>query len=92
MIRKYRLKAPPAEARDAVMNGLLPILRSAEGFHAYWSVECTDGDIAGISIFETKALADAATDKTLSWVEANIRHLVELPLEAMFGGEAYQLA
>jgi hypothetical protein len=73
------------------MAGLVPILKGSPGFQAYWIINCTDGDIAGVSIFDTESNAHAATERTLAWVNAHIRELVVLPPDAMFGGEAHQV-
>lgn len=89
-VRKYRLRRSAAEVREAVMTGLVPIQRASPGFQAHWFIYCTDGDIAAISIFDTESNSNAATNRTLTWVNAHIRELVELPPNAMFGGEAHQ--
>ena len=91
-IRKFRLKASETEVRKAVMTGLVPILKNSPGFQAHWIVNCTDGDIAGVSIFDTESNLIAATERTLAWLNAHIRELVVLPPDAMFGGEAQQVA
>ena len=90
-VRKYRLKRSESEVRAAVMTGLLPILKASPGFQAHWIIDCTDGDIAAVSIFDTEPNANAATERTLTWVNAYIREFVVLPPDAMFGGEAHQL-
>ena len=90
-VRKYRLKRSESEVRAAVMTGLLPILKASPGFQAHWIIDCTDGDIAAVSIFDTEPNANAATERTLTWVNAHIREFVVLPPDAMFGGEAHQL-
>ena len=65
----------------------MPVLKASPGFQGYWIINCTDGDVAGLSIFDTEPNANAATDRTLAWVNAHIRDLVVLPPDAMFGGE-----
>jgi hypothetical protein len=89
-VRKYRLRRSAVEVREAVMTGLVPILKASPGFHSYWTIDCSDGDIAAVSIFDTESNAKAAQDGTLAWVNEHIRALVVLPPEAMFGGEAHQ--
>ena len=91
-VRKYRLRRSEVEVREAVMTGLVPILQASAGFHSHWTINCTDGDIAAISIFDTESNSKAATDRTLAWVNQYVRELVELPPDAMFGGEAHQSA
>jgi hypothetical protein len=91
-VRKYRLRRSVVEVREAVMTGLVPILKASPGFHSHWTMECVDGDIAAVSIFDTEANSKAATERTLAWVNEYIRALVVLPPEAMFDGEAHQTA
>jgi hypothetical protein len=91
-VRKYRLKRSKSEVRGAVMTGLVPILRASLGFQAHWIIDCDDGDIAAVSIFDSEANAHTATDRALAWINANIRELVVLPPESMFSGEADQIA
>jgi hypothetical protein len=89
-VRKYRLRRSASEVHEAVMTGLIPILKASPGFQAHWIIDCTDHDIAAISIFDTESNANAATERTLAWVNAHIRELLVLPPDAMFGGEAHQ--
>jgi hypothetical protein len=91
-VRKYRLKRTTIEVRDAVMTGLVPILKASPGFHSHWTMDCADGDIAAVSIFDTESNSKAATQRTFAWVNEHIRELVVLPPEAMFEGEAHQTA
>ena len=90
-VRKCRLRRSETEVREAVMAGLVPILKASPGFQAHWVINCTDGDVAVVRIFDTESNALAATDRTLTWVNAHIRELVVLPPDAMFSGEAHQL-
>ena len=84
-IRKYRMKRGYAAVRDAVESGLIPILRTCPGFRSHWLLDCSDGDCAGVSIFDTEAQAKAALDKTVAWVQEHVGQLLILPPEAMFG-------
>jgi hypothetical protein len=78
--------------REAVMMGLVPILKSSPGFHSHWTIDCSDGDIAAFVIFDTESNSKAATERTFTWINEHIRELVVLPPEAMFEGEAHQTA
>ena len=86
-VRKYHFIRDAADVREAVMTGSVPILKASPGFQSHWTIDCTDGDIAAASMFDTEASAKAATDRTLAWVNEHIRTLVVLPPDAMFGGE-----
>ena len=90
-VRKYRLRRSESEVREAVITGLLPILKASPGFQAHWIIDCSDGDMAAVSMFDTESNANAATDSALTWINAHIRELVVLPPDAMFSGEAHQL-
>ena len=90
-VRKFQLKRPRSEVLEAARAGLFPILKASPGFQAHWVIECTDGDVAAVSVFDTETNSNAATEKILEWVNAHIRALVVLPPNAMFHGEAHQL-
>ena len=90
-VRKYQLIRDAADVREAVMTGSVPILKASPGFQSHWTVDCTGGEFAAVSIPDTESNAKAATDSTLAWVKEHIRTLVVLPPAAMFGGEAHQL-
>lgn len=65
---------------------------ASPGFQGYWALNCSGGDCAEISKFDTEANAALATDRTCAWVETHVRELVVLPPEAMIGAEAEKLA
>lgn len=91
MVRKYRLKRSQAEVREALMTGLVPILKASPGYEGHWVIDCTDGDVAGVSVFDSEANATAAQERTMEWINAHVREFVVLPPDAMFSGEAYRL-
>ena len=91
-VRKFRLKRTAVEVREAVLTGLVPILKASPGFHSHWTIDCTDGDIAAVVIFDTESNSKAATERTFAWINQHIRGLVQVPPEAMFEGEAHQTA
>lgn len=91
-MRKYRLRKQHDQLRELVVADLVPLLRASPGFEGYWLLQCSDGDVAGVSMFDTEANANAATDRTKEWVKANIREYVQLPAEAMFGAAVEKLA
>ena len=86
--RKYCLKSDYAALRQAVQLELVPILKGCPGFRAHWLLNCSDGDCAAMTVFDTEAEANVALDKTVSWVKAHIGDLLVLPPEAMFGAAA----
>ena len=91
-LRKYRAKRDFAAVREAVQTGLLPILKACPGFRGHWLLNCSDGACAGLSIFDTEAEANAALQKTVTWVHGHINNLLVLPPEAMFGAAMAEFA
>lgn len=61
----------PAAAR-ALMNGILPRVRSAAGFVAGYWLEPADGQGLSIVLFETEEQARAATPPVSSWTAPGI--------------------
>jgi hypothetical protein len=57
-MRKYRqLKGTPEDAVKWVKETLMPTLKKARGFKAYYAVTFDDGTIGSINVFENEAAA-----------------------------------
>ena len=52
-------------------EGILPILKSQPGFKAY-SVAIGDGEVLSLSVWETRADAEAGSEVVASWVAENM--------------------
>src|SRR5688500_8320138 len=84
-VRTYRGIGSPGEVAARVAEGLVPMLRSLPGFHAYYAA-ADNGDAFSVSVFASRSPALAANECTRKWVVANLRNLLPNPPEVM-GGE-----
>lgn len=71
-IRKYAGATDRDEVIKRVENGLVPKFKEMTGFIAYYGVSFDDGDLGGVSVFDTKENADNATENITGWVKENI--------------------
>ena len=85
-IRKYTDKGgligklvPP------VRDGLVPLLRHAQGFKGYCAFASDDGHIVSVSIFDDRRSAERATEQVRDWIMANQSDLLPEPPEVIAG-------
>ena len=58
-------------------EGILPILKSQPGFKAY-SVAIGDGEVLSLSVWDTRADAEAGSEVVASWVAENMAGEIDL--------------
>lgn len=58
-------------------EGILPILKSQPGFKAY-SVAIGDGEVLSLSVWETRADAEAGSEVVAAWVAENMADEIDL--------------
>ena len=58
-------------------EGILPILKSQPGFKAY-SVAIGDGEVLSMSVWDTRADAEAGSEVVASWVAENLADEIDL--------------
>jgi ketosteroid isomerase-like protein len=76
-IRRYQgTPGQTAETIRRVRTGLVPILSKQPGFHAYHAIEAANDVAVSVSIYESRAAADAANRAAASWVNDNLAGLV----------------
>ncbi|WP_165838990.1 antibiotic biosynthesis monooxygenase [Roseicella frigidaeris] len=76
-IRRFSSTGAPEEIAQRIRQGLLPSLRQAPGFRAYYVARVDGGGgIVSATIFEDEAAADRATEQVLAWTAANLADLV----------------
>jgi ketosteroid isomerase-like protein len=85
-IRRYQGLKPgqTAETIRRVKQGLLPILTRQPGFASYAAVDAGNELAVSVSLYESRAAADAANQAAASWVKSNLADLVG-PGEVMVG-------
>ncbi len=75
-IRKFSNIKSQDEVIKKVRAGLLPMLNNFPGFVSYYATKFEDGDIGGVSVFQTKADADKASHEITSWMRKNLAEYV----------------
>jgi hypothetical protein len=75
-IREYDGVTDTAQAIQKVEGELLPAIRDMEGFHSYMLVNCGEGNIASVSLFDTMDQANACNDQVAELVEKMLGDIV----------------
>ena len=57
-------------------EGLVPIIRAAPGYVAYYAIDSGDGVVSAVSVFEDEAAAVAANRLTERWIQDNLGSMV----------------
>ncbi len=84
-IRRYQGKpGQTAETIQRVKSGLIPILSTQPGFHSYHAVEAANDVAVSVSLYASRAAADAANQAAASWVKANLADQVG-PVDLVVG-------
>lgn len=73
-IREYDGISDMKQAIKKVEGELLPAIRDMEGYQSYMLVNCGEGLLTSISLFDTEEQADAANEKVAELVG---EHLTE---------------
>ena len=73
----YRLNGDGQELARRAEEGILPILKSQPGFKAY-SVAIGDGEVLSLSVWDTRADAEAGSEVVASWVAENMTGELDL--------------
>jgi ketosteroid isomerase-like protein/heme-degrading monooxygenase HmoA len=72
-IRRYQGKpGQTAETVSRVKAGLIPTLSKQPGFRSYHAVEAADDVAVSVSLYESRAAAEAANQAVASWVKDNL--------------------
>jgi heme-degrading monooxygenase HmoA len=81
---------PPEEIARRVRGGVVPMLRGMPGFVAYYAAAAEGGGggrvVFSVTVFDTRAQALDANERTRAWVTATMRDLLPEPPEVT-GGE-----
>lgn len=75
-IRKFSNVKSPDEVVKKVQAGLLPKLSAFPGFVSYYATKFEDGDIGGITVFQTEVDADKASHEINDWMKQNLAQYV----------------
>ena len=70
----YSFSGDGTELARRAEEGILPILKSQPGFKSY-SVAIGDGEVLSLSVWETRADAEAGSEAVASWVAENMTEI-----------------
>lgn len=73
----YRFSGDANDLARRAEEGILPILKSQPGFKAY-SVAIGDGEVLSLSVWDTRADAEAGSEVVASWVAENMAGEIDL--------------
>jgi hypothetical protein len=71
------------ELADTAKSGMLPKFQSQPGFVRYGVADLGDKTIMAISVWETRAQAEAAAPVAAAWVGENLAERVELKTDTV---------
>ena len=75
-LRQYEGCTDIVELQRRIEEELLPALRDLPGFQSYTMIDCLDGDVTSISVFDTEEQAEASNARATELVKASLTDLV----------------
>ena len=85
--RKYKVNGSVEELVRRVECGFVPIAKKIPGFRSYRLIDCGDGIVATISVFESRDSVLSSNIRARTWVQENLTDFSPEILEIV-GGEA----
>jgi hypothetical protein len=79
VVRRYDGVVDTEEMVRRATTEFGPKLAERDGFRGYWLVDTGSGVLASITVFETKAQADASTEAAAEWVRDRVLELSPNP-------------
>jgi heme-degrading monooxygenase HmoA len=73
----YSFRGDAHDLARRAEQGILPIFQAQHGFQAY-SVAAGDGEILSLSVWDTRADAEAGSEAAAAWVSDNMAGEIEL--------------
>jgi heme-degrading monooxygenase HmoA len=73
----YGFSGDPKDLSRRAEEGILPILKSQPGFKSY-SIAIGDGEVLSLSVWDTRADAEAGSEVVASWVAENMAGELDL--------------
>lgn len=84
-IRIYRGTTRPDEIDRLIVGSLVPVMRRMPGFRNYTTADLGGGTVCSLSLFDSRAEADAATAEARGIVNTTLTELVPNPPEVRVG-------
>ena len=73
----YGFSGDPKDLSRRAEEGILPILKAQPGFKSY-SIAIGDGEVLSLSVWDTRADAEAGSEVVASWVAENMAGELDL--------------
>ena len=83
-----RAKVKPGMAQEfakRVEAGALPVMKTMDGFKAYYLIFGAEDTVIAVSLYSNKAVAEGSTQKLMPWIKENLGPLLAAPTEAIDG-------
>ena len=85
-IRRAKVKPGMAgEFAKRVEAGALPVMKTMDGFKAYYLIFGGDDTVIAASLYSNKVVAEGSTQKLMPWIKENLGPLLAAPTEAIDG-------
>lgn len=85
-IRRGKVKPGMAqEFAKRVEAGALPVMKTMDGFKAYYLIAGADDTVIAVSLYTNKTMAEGSTQKLMPWIKENLGPLLASPTEAIDG-------
>lgn len=83
-VRKYKNAGSASAIAEAVHTQLVPVLKQDPGFKGFYVMDCGDGIITSISVFESKEAAQRSNEQAKA-ARANFSSLLPDDPEIVMG-------
>jgi hypothetical protein len=80
-VRHYKGVSDPTELGQRVQDDFVPILKTHQGFVAYYWVDSGDNEMVSMSVFEKEEDAIKSNEEAKGWVKENVAELLPNPPE-----------
>ena len=85
-IRRGKVKPGMAgEFARLVREGALPAMKKMEGFKGYYLVMGAEDTVVAVSLYSSRAVAEASTPLLMPWIKENLGPLLASPTEPFEG-------
>ena len=78
-VRHYEGIKDSDEVVKRVREGFLPLIKSIDGFVAYYFLDAGNGVMVSTSVFDTQAHEEESNEDAAAWVKENVADLIPNP-------------
>ncbi|MGI8485400.1 MAG: antibiotic biosynthesis monooxygenase [Thermomicrobiales bacterium] len=88
VIRRYALSGSTDAVQQVLATGFVPIIQQEKGYVSYSVVVSPNNVLTTITVFESQAELEAASQSEATWVQQNLASLLPAPAEETTGNTA----